>query len=71
MKAEDVRGELGEVISGLAPKRQSREEVIVFDSTGTALQDVAAAVVVYEQAQSLDRGQIFSFWHLTELEDRF
>jgi ornithine cyclodeaminase/alanine dehydrogenase-like protein (mu-crystallin family) len=28
----------------------SDDEVVVFDSTGTALQDVAAAVAVYEKA---------------------
>ena len=29
---------------------QTAKEIIVFDSTGTALQDVAAAVIVYEKA---------------------
>jgi alanine dehydrogenase len=28
----------------------SDDEIIVFDSTGTALQDVAAASIVYEKA---------------------
>jgi ornithine cyclodeaminase/alanine dehydrogenase-like protein (mu-crystallin family) len=28
----------------------------VFDSTGTALQDVAAAIVVYEKANAMGRG---------------
>jgi ornithine cyclodeaminase/alanine dehydrogenase-like protein (mu-crystallin family) len=28
----------------------------MFDSTGTALQDVAAAIVVYEQARAAGRG---------------
>lgn len=48
----DVHAELGEVIAGTKPGRTSPEEVIIFDSTGTALQDVAAAVVVYEKAVS-------------------
>jgi ornithine cyclodeaminase/alanine dehydrogenase-like protein (mu-crystallin family) len=30
--------------------------VTIFDSTGTALQDVAAAVVVYEKARATRRG---------------
>jgi ornithine cyclodeaminase/alanine dehydrogenase-like protein (mu-crystallin family) len=30
--------------------RRSDDEVVVFDSTGTALQDVAAAAAVYERA---------------------
>jgi alanine dehydrogenase len=47
---EDVYAELGEIITGGKPGRTSDEEIIIFDSTGTALQDVAAAAVVYEKA---------------------
>jgi alanine dehydrogenase len=46
----DVYAELGEIIAGKKTGRNSNEEVIIFDSTGTALQDVAAAVIVYEKA---------------------
>ena len=47
---EDVHAELGEVVAGHKPGRESAEEIIVFDSTGMALQDVVAAVSVYEKA---------------------
>jgi alanine dehydrogenase len=50
MQAGDVHAVLGEVIAGTRPGRRSDDEIIVFDSTGTALQDVAAAVLVYERA---------------------
>ncbi|HEY8256579.1 MAG TPA: ornithine cyclodeaminase family protein [Gemmatimonadales bacterium] len=50
MRREDVRAELAEVVSGSKKGRQSAHEVIVFDSTGTALEDVAAAALVYERA---------------------
>ena len=56
MRREDVRAELGEVIAGQKPGRTSDDEVVVFDSTGMALQDVAAAVVVYERALAAGRG---------------
>ena len=46
----DVYAELGAVVAGRTPGRTSNEEIIIFDSTGTALQDVAAARVVYEKA---------------------
>jgi alanine dehydrogenase len=46
----DVRAELWEVVTGRRPGRISAEEVVVFDSSGTALQDVAAAATVYERA---------------------
>jgi alanine dehydrogenase len=45
---EDVHAELGEIVAGTRRGRASEEEIIVFDSTGMALQDVAAAAVVYE-----------------------
>jgi ornithine cyclodeaminase/alanine dehydrogenase len=46
----DVHAELGEVIMGKKSGRTSRDEIIIFDSTGTALQDVAAGALVYEKA---------------------
>ena len=46
----DVHAELGEVVAGKKPGRISQEETIIFDSTGMALQDVAAAAIVHEKA---------------------
>jgi ornithine cyclodeaminase/alanine dehydrogenase-like protein (mu-crystallin family) len=46
----DVYAELGEVVAGRKRGRESDKEIIVFDSTGMALQDVAAAALVYEKA---------------------
>jgi alanine dehydrogenase len=46
----DIHAELGEVVAGKKPGRESEEEIVIFDSTGMALQDVAAAAVVYERA---------------------
>lgn len=48
---EDVHGELGEIVAGKKAGRELEEEIIIFDSTGMALQDVAAAAAVYEKAQ--------------------
>jgi alanine dehydrogenase len=45
-----VHAELAELVTGRRPGRRSRDEITIFDSTGTALQDVAAAAVVYERA---------------------
>lgn len=50
MTREGVHAELGEIVAGRKPGRRSDDETIVFDSTGTALQDAAAAVLVYEKA---------------------
>lgn len=45
-----VRAELAQVVTGMHPGRLSDDEIVVFDSTGTAIQDVAAAVTIYNRA---------------------
>lgn len=50
LSVADVHAELGEVVAGLRPGREHPEEITVFDSTGLAVQDVAAAAVVYRAA---------------------
>jgi ornithine cyclodeaminase/alanine dehydrogenase-like protein (mu-crystallin family) len=56
MTREQVHAELGDVVAGRRPGRRHEAEITIFDSTGTALQDVAAAIVVYEKAAALGRG---------------
>lgn len=56
MSEDAAYSELGAVITGRRVGRRSSEEIIVFDSTGTALQDVAAAVMVYERALEQGKG---------------
>lgn len=57
---QDVHAELGEVVTGKESGRTSEEEIIIFDSTGTALQDVAAAAIVYERALSTSKGSVLN-----------
>lgn len=47
---KEVHAELGEIVAGKKAGRVSSEEIIVFDSTGMALQDAAAAILVYKKA---------------------
>ena len=64
ISAAAVHAELGEVIAGGKPGRERDDEIIVFDSTGTGLQDVAAAIAVYERAlkeQTGMKGTLLSF----------
>jgi ornithine cyclodeaminase/alanine dehydrogenase-like protein (mu-crystallin family) len=44
------------VVAGRRPGRTSAEEITIFDSTGVAIEDVAAAVAVYEGALARGRG---------------
>ncbi|NCG19223.1 MAG: ornithine cyclodeaminase family protein [Rhodobacterales bacterium] len=57
---DQVHAELGAVLCGLRPGRTSAEEVTLYDSTGTALQDVAVGFEVLEAAQACGLGQSIS-----------
>jgi alanine dehydrogenase len=46
--------ELGAVLIGSAPGRESDEEITAFDSTGLAIQDLAVALAAMERAHELD-----------------
>jgi alanine dehydrogenase len=59
---ESVYAELGAIVAGRKAGRTSHDEVTIFDSTGTALQDVAAAAVVYRKALAQKAGNFFKFW---------
>ena len=50
---EDVT-ELGAVLTGDAPGRQSPDDITIFDSTGLAIQDLAIALTAMEHADELD-----------------
>ena len=55
MTTGDVHAELGEIVAGRKPGRASDEEITVFDSTGTGLQDVAAAIAAYRVFAQIKR----------------
>lgn len=57
MKREDVRAELADVVGGRTPGRRSADDIVVFDSTGTALQDLAAASLAYDRALAAGLGR--------------
>ena len=61
MSRAGVHAELGEIVAGLKPARARDDEIIVFDSSGTGLQDTAAAAAVYRQAVAQQQGVHFSF----------
>ena len=56
MTREDVYAELGEIVAGVKPGRTSPDETFVFDATGTAMQDVAASLLLIEAGRREGRG---------------
>jgi alanine dehydrogenase len=61
---DDIDGEIGEIVVGEKPGRTAADGITVFDSTGLAIQDVAAAHVVYEHADENDNGYPFDLMGL-------
>jgi alanine dehydrogenase len=61
MRKEDVYAELAEVVAGRKPGRTSNDEIIIFDSTGVAIEDAIAAATVYEKARGAGIGNYFNF----------
>ena len=57
---EAVR-ELGQVIAGQVPGRRSPEDITLFASQGLALEDLAAARLVYDRACENNLGREFDF----------
>jgi len=55
MRPSDVRASLDQVVAGTATGRINNSEIVIFDSTGVAIEDVAAAAVVYERAENAAR----------------
>jgi ornithine cyclodeaminase len=46
----DVLGELGELVSGAVAGRRTADEITLFKSVGTALEDLAAARLLLQAA---------------------
>ena len=47
---QDIYAQIGEILTGKKKGRISKEEITIFDSTGLAIQDVAAGNAVYKKA---------------------
>lgn len=52
MAAQGIFAEIGEVLAGAKPGRESDEEITLFKSVGVAVEDVASASLVYERARA-------------------
>ena len=57
-----VHAEIGQIVAGKKPGRETEDEIIVYDATGTALQDTAAAALCYEKAIKKQIGKYINFF---------
>jgi ornithine cyclodeaminase len=60
-KLNQVKGEIGEVLLGRAPGRQSEAQTTVYKSVGAAFLDAATARLAYDAAVRLTVGTSFDF----------
>lgn len=58
ISAEDIAGEIGEVLLGNTEGRQNAEQITIFDATGTALLDLITAELAMKSAEKQGLGQI-------------
>jgi ornithine cyclodeaminase len=56
MTRQHILGEIGEVVNGTLDGRMSPNEKTLFKSVGVAVQDLAAAALVYEKALAQECG---------------
>lgn len=61
MDRGDVVAELANIVSGKMKPDFAGDDIVVFDSTGSAIQDVAAAGIIYERARSANVGSTMTF----------
>jgi alanine dehydrogenase len=53
---DHIVGEIGEVLAGIVPGRQSSEEITVFRGVGLAIEDLAAARLIHRRAEQTGAG---------------
>ena len=61
IKETDIYAEIGQLLAGEKPLRESEDEITIFDTTGMGIQDNVTAVKVYETAKEKGLGSYFEF----------
>jgi ornithine cyclodeaminase/alanine dehydrogenase len=57
-----IHGEIGDILLGKKPGRESDDEITIFDSTGMAIQDNTTASRIYRNALENGVGTFFAFF---------
>jgi len=59
--SDHIQAEIGDVLVGAKPGRESEKEITLFKSLGLAVEDLAAAEYVYRKAQERNQGMWVDF----------
>ena len=57
----DIHAEIGEILLGKKPGRETADEITIFDSTGMAIQDNTTSNLIYRNAIASNIGTAFEF----------
>ena len=63
LRSEHIYGEIGEIVAGLKPGRESPEERILFWHKGFAISDIMLGNLAYEQARHKSIGQWLGYYN--------
>jgi ornithine cyclodeaminase len=66
---DHIVGEIGEVAIGKVPARRSPGDITLFKSLGLAIEDVAAAKYIFEEARRTGTGRWLPFGGAREMND--
>ena len=58
---DDIHAEIGEILLGKKPGRETDDEITIFDSTGMAIQDNTTSNLIYRNAIASNTGTAFAF----------
>lgn len=59
--AQEITGELGDLLNGKTPGRETEEEITFFETTGNAVLDIVTAQRIYEAAIEKGMGSFLQF----------
>ena len=59
---DDIHAEIGEILLGQKPGRETDDEITIFDSTGMAIQDNTTSHLIYRNAIASSTGTTFEFF---------
>lgn len=62
LQPEKIHAEIGEIILGNKPGRETPEEVTIFDTVGMAIQDIVTATMLYKGALQKGLGTRYEFF---------
>lgn len=62
LQDSDIHAELGEILSGVKPPRETDDEIIYFNAVGAGILDIAVATRCYETAKAENKGLCVPYW---------